>query len=573
MEDRGILPPIEERDKFFYPTLENEHDPSLLDHMEEGYQLLFKHLRQGSHIYLIVDPDVDGYTSSSLFYLYLTEHLRSYGDFTIDYHVPDGKSHGLESVFGDLKESKKYDLIVCPDSSSNDYEYHEALAALGYEILVLDHHEAERYSEHAVVINNQLSERYPNKALSGVGVVYKFFEYCEQKEGLPSYSREYLDLVALGEISDVMNMTTLENRWIVEQGLANIKNQFFLSLVLHQSFSLKLDERPLNQIGIAFYITPLINALIRVGNPVEKENLFVAFINPNLEVPSTKRGEKDQMETISTQVARNCTNAKSRQQRERTKAAELLDIQILENDLDNNKILILNADDLNVTNNLTGLCAMEVASKYKKPVLLGRITPDGKELKGSIRNKDGSPLKDLKKFLTDSGLMSYVEGHSSAAGFGIQVSKLDKLLDYANKELADVDFSEGSYEVDFLLDGNEIAEASSIIYGLADGEKYWGQGNPEALIGIRGIHLNGRQIQIIGSNYDTIKIVIDGVVLMKFKAKNYIEQFARYQNNEADITLTIVGKPNINSWGGRTTPQIFIEDFEIKEINNIMEDF
>lgn len=163
--------------------------------------------------------------------------------------------------------------------------------------------------------------------------------------------------------------------------------------------------------------------------------------------------------------------------------------------------------------------------------------------------------------------------HASAAGFGIQVSKLDKLLDYANKELADVDFSEGSYEVDFLLDGNEIAEAPSIIYGLADGEKYWGQGNPEALIGIRGIHLNGRQIQIIGSNYDTIKIIIDGIVLMKFKAKNYIEQFARYQNDEADITLTIVGKPNINSWGGRTTPQIFIEDFEIKEINNIMEDF
>ena len=37
MEDRGILPPAEERDKFFYPTFENEHDPSLLDHMEEGY--------------------------------------------------------------------------------------------------------------------------------------------------------------------------------------------------------------------------------------------------------------------------------------------------------------------------------------------------------------------------------------------------------------------------------------------------------------------------------------------------------------------------------------------------------
>jgi single-stranded-DNA-specific exonuclease len=108
---------------------------------------------------------------------------------------------------------------------------------MGYDILVLDHHEAERYSDHAVVINNQLSKNYPNKALSGVGVVYKFLEHIDyetQKENLKEeegfvepYSYNYLDLVALGEISDVMDMTTLENRWIVSAGLSNINNKFF----------------------------------------------------------------------------------------------------------------------------------------------------------------------------------------------------------------------------------------------------------------------------------------------------------------------------------------------------------
>ena len=207
-----------------------------------------------------------------------------------------------------------------------------------------------------------------------------------------------------------MNMTTLENRWICDYGLSHINNAFFKEIIEKQAFSLKLDEGPLTQIGVAFYITPLINALIRIGSQLEKERLFQAFITPYKKVPSTKRGEKGQEEFIVTQAVRNCINAKSRQTRERDKAAELLDIQIMENCLDENKILILNADELDVSTTLTGLCAMGVAAKYKKPVMLGRITPDGKYLKGSMRNKDGSPLKDFKKFVTDSALISFAEG-------------------------------------------------------------------------------------------------------------------------------------------------------------------
>lgn len=126
---------------------------------------------------------MDGYTSSALVYLYLTEIIKSYTgwNFTIDYHIPEGKEHGLEVVMPLLSERKKYDLIILPDSSSNDYDYHQLLSEMGYDILVLDHHEAEKYSPYAVVINNQLSEKYPNKALSGVGVVYKFFEYFENR--------------------------------------------------------------------------------------------------------------------------------------------------------------------------------------------------------------------------------------------------------------------------------------------------------------------------------------------------------------------------------------------------------
>ena len=275
--------------------------------MEEGYQMLKKHLTMGSKILLIVDPDVDGFTSSALFYNYLTDNYKNKEgfNFELSYHIPDGKEHGLDTLLKDLTKNKVADLIVCADSSSNDYDSHKVLKEMGYDILVLDHHNAPTYSENAVVINNQLSKNYSNKDLSGVGVVYKFFEYFEVKErqqleepGDDLLIWNYIDLVALGLISDMMAMLTLENRYICDYGLSYLHNQFFKDLVEKQSYS--LGDGPLTQIGVAFYITPLINALIRVGNSIEKERLFQAFITPNELVPSTKRGEKGLTETIST---------------------------------------------------------------------------------------------------------------------------------------------------------------------------------------------------------------------------------------------------------------------------------
>jgi len=140
---------------------------------------------------------VDGYTSSALFYNYLKDNIP--GDYTIDYHVPEGKEHGLATIMNLFPlDNRSCDLIVLPDSASNDYKQHEILRKAGYDILILDHHEAPHYSENAVVINNQLSKNYINKSLSGVGIVWKFFQYWEMKEDLEKPSFQYTDLVALG---------------------------------------------------------------------------------------------------------------------------------------------------------------------------------------------------------------------------------------------------------------------------------------------------------------------------------------------------------------------------------------
>ena len=103
-------------------------------------------------------------------------------------------------------------LIIAPDSSSNDYKQHAILKERGIDIVVLDHHMAdEGYSENAIVVNNQLSQEYPNKSLCGAGVVYKFccaFDELYEYE----YANKFVDLAATGLIGDMMELLDLELR-------------------------------------------------------------------------------------------------------------------------------------------------------------------------------------------------------------------------------------------------------------------------------------------------------------------------------------------------------------------------
>ena len=570
--DRQLIPANDEdyQARYFSPKKDNLEDFALLDNIMAGAECLEKHIKNKNRIYLVVDSDIDGFTSSAILYNYLMENFK---DINIEYHIPDGKEHGLDTIMPLLEHEQKYDLIILPDSSSNDYECHKKLNEMGYEILILDHHEAEKYSENAIVINNQLSKNYPNKSLSGVGVVYKFLQLLDERNGFNS-ADSFLDMVAVGECGDMMDLNTLENRFISDYGFSHLKNEGLRQLIKLQGYSIFgvkleeitdsfLDNASITPINAAFYIAPLVNALIRVGSSKEKELLFQSFIKGKDIVPSTKRGHKGETETIAEQSARNCYNARNRQNKEKEKALELLDIQISNDCLDDNKILILNADDIDVSNTLTGLCAMGVAAKYKKPVLLGRVNKEG-YLKGSMRGRGESELKDFRSFLLSSGYMDYVEGHNNAAGFAIKESDVSKLYDYANKELANINFNEGFYEADFIVNGN-CSYLNEMIFDLWKGKNIYGQNCPEPIIITQNLTIRPDNIKIIGAYKDTVKITFNNTTFMKFKAKELIEQLQSYPSG---FIATIVGRPSVNSWNGTETPQILIEDIEINKIDN-----
>ena len=564
LKARGVT----DLDAYFNPNVKYLQSPVHFKNMLLAAGLYGRVVNSNGRILIVVDSDCDGFTSAAIIYQY-TKRMNP--NCQIDYWLHEGKQHGLQDhIDRILDEEHQYDLIILPDSSSNDATYHNMLEEVNIPCLILDHHETDvKLSDNAVVVNNQLSPNYINKDLTGAGVVYQFCRYIDSINGT-NWADDYMDLAAWGIVGDMGSMLSLENRYIVYTGLDinHIKNDFLKCLLKKQGYSITGNQFPTweqivdktNPISIAFYIVPMINAMIRVGSMEEKERLFIAFIDGGRMVPCNKRGAKGTMERVDIESARECTNAKNAQNRTKEKVVDMLESRIFKYDLLENKILLIELEDEDdFPAELNGLVATQLANKFKIPTLVGRRNSEGK-LRGSIRGLNDSELKDFKKFLTDSGLFDFVQGHANAAGYAIDSDKIDSLLNYANNALAEVNFGENVHDVNFSRAGSD-GDLAALITEIGSYTNIWGQNIGEPLIHVSHIKVDPAAVRIMGANKDTVRIDYNGISFMKFRAGDLIQEL-----NGGPIEMEVVGRANLNEWGGRYTPQLFIDDYDIKNI-------
>ena len=557
---------VEDVDAFLNPTREHLQAPTNLKGMAAGAAMYLRIAQsEGSRILIVVDSDNDGYTSAAIIYQY-TKRLNP--NCNVDYWLHEGKQHGLQDHIDKLMEQDyKYDLIILPDSSSNDANYHDMLDEINTPCLILDHHLTDvKLSYNAVVINNQLSPNYSNKELTGAGVVYQFCRYLDSLTG-QKWADDYIDLAAWGVIGDMGSVLEMENRYIITEGLRNVKNEFFKALLEKQAYSITgkmgatWDDilEKLTPTSVAFYIVPLVNGMIRVGSMEEKDRLFTAFIDGNRMIESGKRGAKGTMERVAVEAARECANAKARQDKTKLAAVEKLEQKIFKYDLLENSVLFVRLDDTDrFPSELNGLIAMQLAAKYKKPTIVARLNEQGFD-RGSARGVDKSELKDFKSFLTQSGYFEYAQGHANAFGVSINDDNLYDFHKYANEALAHYNFGENSHDVNFIREANS-SDLSKLVLDLGGYPHIWGQGNKEALIYIKPVSFNPKQIYIMGKNKDTVKITINGIDYIKFRATELIEKL---QSAPDTCYIEMVCKANINEWMGQCKPQMIIEDCEI----------
>ena len=537
--------------------------------MMPGVKMLARHIANNDLIMFQVDSDCDGDTSAAALLNYLYCLFPAYVQSKIIYRFHEGKEHGI--IEETVPEGVK--LVVAPDSSSNDYEVHKKLKERGIDVLVIDHHEAEKVSDDAVVINNQLCD-YPTKSLSGVGMVYKFCQYFDSIMDT-DYADYILDLVALGMIADMMDMRDFETKHLITRGLEDIHNPFFAGMVEKNAFQLK----EITPIGIAFYVAPYVNATVRMGTQEEKRIMFEAMLDFKAYdmVDSTKRGCKGQKERLVDQAIRNCTNIKSRQTKARDNTLATVKQIIKQNNLLDHKILtVCIPKETYIEKNLTGLIANQLMAEYQRPVLLLNETEYEMEVfdtfgnletvlirkawEGSARGYDKSALTDFRKFCLDKQWAPwYAEGHSNAFGFGILDDALPMFIQECDRELKDFEFTP-CYSVDFIFNADNFNPKD--IIEIADLKSLWGQGIEEPYIALTNVRVSKGNVQLMSPDKNpTLKISLpNGTSLIKFKFSK--KEYERL-NTEGYLLLDVVGRCEINAWGGKVNAQIIMEDYDV----------
>lgn len=541
-------------------------DYKRLENIDLAVNIFMKHYELKNKIYILVDEDPDGYCSASMMYLYIK---RLDEEYPVDYILhKKAKSHGLSEDVVIPKDAK---LLIIPDASTNDIDECKKLKDSGVDVLILDHHESEKENPFAVIVNNQMSKDYPNKDLCGAGIVYKFLKALDE-ETWNEYADDFLDLCALANISDVMDMRSFETRYLTNLGLLNIKNKALQAFISAQEYSMC---GKVNIHNIQWYITPVLNGCIRIGSNEEKELLFKAFIEQDEIFEYKKRATKNKpaevvKESIYDRAARLSKNAKSRQDKSKEKGVIAIK-EVIGNLKHNDKVIILDVTNI-IDNSLTGVIAIKIAEQYNKPCILLRKHYNKNLNKivygGSARNIDHSPIDSFKDIVNKTNVMCG-KGHANAFGIvNLNVDDKEKALQEINDILKDVIY-DSTYRVDFVVDVEDVRPGFVIDFSCF--ENIVCQGIDDPMIAVENIKLTKDCFEIFGKNEDTISFMYNDVKYIQFKCKEGNQLYDFLQNAWDDndfVEFNIVGKPTVNEYNGVRTPQIIIEDTNVINISN-----
>lgn len=540
--------------------------------MQKAIDTFLEYIKKNKKIAIIVDEDVDGYTSAAIVHNFIKKEYPSIKIIPI-IHTRN-KAHGiiLDDINNDILDN--IDLLIVPDAGSNDTEAINKLNLNhNIETIILDHHQYVSMGNNkcGIIVNNQ-ENNSPNSDLTGSAMAYLFVKAVAEQINI-NIGNDYQDLCMLGLIGDTADSLNLDVQYLIQNGINNINNKLILGLIDANSYSLGGE---LTQQSFIWSICPAINAVVRYGTFEQRELMFKAFCEDESEEYqyTFKRGEnkgKTVSETIYDNVARITISLRAKQQRETKKIIEGNTRQKGLNESINNtdKTKVIVVDVSNVIGDdsaLTGLLANKISGIYQKPCLiLRKKVPKYEEdentedvcYTGSGR---GDQIISFMSILKDSGIMD-VAGHEAAFGikkYNGNIQDLQKQLDtlFKKETLEKVNL------VDFYIPSNDMID--EIIEDLYSTKDVWGHGITPPSIYVDTITIPTNDIKVSGAN--------NQILSFNYNYVNYI--YMRLNDNERDelitwddtTTLNVIGRPNIYENADGRFCQIIIE--QIEKLNN-----
>lgn len=509
---------IEDVKHYLSPIKKNIEPFNHYPNIKEGVSLFENAIELCKHIGIVVDSDMDGYCSAAIMRLFL--QYLGVGDDRITIVHHEGKQHGIKDVVDKILKSK-IEFLIVPDAGSNDIEECRVLQKHDITILILDHHIITSPNPFACVINNQHTQ-VVNKYLSGSGVTDKFIQaFCKEvKIDYPNYS----DIVAISLVTDVCDLSSMENRWYMYHGLHNVSNPF-----LQYLFDKCCKKRGYTPEAIGWDIGPLGNALARSEDTETKSIFFEGLIG-----------------AISPEDALRQMRKVKRLQDEKVKSV----IEEIEPNLDTSTKVIVGFTDTENAN-YTGLIANKFNGKYNKPTILLRDTGYG-SWSGSLR----SPVPLATK-INNGGLASAM-GHEEACGVLIKKKNFEEFITWLNTlNLSD----KPEIEITAKLKPQHIT--LELCRTIEKWEELWGHGI-EAPTFVIETEITQDNVMVFEKASTTLKLSLDNLNCIKFFAKpEDIEAFKKYNKFKVEL---LVGELSVNEWEGNYTPQCIIQDYEITEI-------
>ncbi len=538
--NRGITTP-EEADSFLHPSLDHLPDPFLLPDAEAAAERLKQALHKREKIAIHGDYDGDGVTSAAL-WMRLLEKLGA----DVSVHVPHRKRDGydMRSKFVAQAKADGVSLILTTDCGIQRCEEVEEAREAGIDVIVTDHHEPGDTLPKAVAVVNphRRDSRYPYPCLAGVGVAFRAGEALVRHLAMPvaSYRKHYIDLAAIGTVTDVMPLTG-DNRVIVKHGLEALRTtrKHGLRALLA---SAGLDGKPLTAHNIGWIVGPRLNAIGRVDDSRLALDLLLT---------------KDPVEAATLAARIEQANQERRQEQDRILADVLQ--QVANKDILSTGCLVVSGPSWHA--GVIGIVASRLVNQFNRPAILIAIDEETGRGKGSARSIRAF---DIFQAITSCGshLLEF-GGHSHAAGLSLEISQISSFAEAMNEiatsTLTEEDF-QPAIQADLEIDPSEVNLA--LLRELAMFEP-WGSANEEPVFISRGVRITDSKR--IGKEQQHLKL------MLKTEGRYPLPALWWQSGDLADHlhpgdAIDLCYRAQLNLFNGSTTVQLCVEDLRPADV-------
>ena len=522
-------------DRFLNPRLSDLADPSRLPDMGKAVDRIWQAIDKNEAIVVFGDYDVDGVSSTALMVQVLTKLGARITPF-LPHRIEDGYGLSIEPLKRCL-ETGDPKLLITVDCGTGSVEAAEWARSVHLDVVVTDHHEASGpVAPVLALVNPKLGTEERIKALAGVGVAFKLCHALVKKgreTGVPAAAatdlRDYLDLVALGTIADIVPLQD-ENRIYARHGLARLNQTD--SIGLKSLIEVAGIKGEVEAYHVGFILGPRLNAAGRIGDAQAALELLLTDQPERAHVLALQldRANRERQD-IEARIVREAT----------TQIDSFFEPA-------KHFSLVVASDQWHA--GVVGIVASRLSARYRRPAVVIALDESGMG-RGSCRSIEGFDLVHHLGACSDQLLR--FGGHAMAAGLELKAEAVDAFRKKFNQVAAGVLDGADLRPVQTVDAWLNLGEADQSMLDALDRMRPFGFGNPTPVFAARGLRVVG-QPRIVGNGHLKMTLA-DGGVQRETIGFNLGERGVPEGLIDAAFQL------QKNTYMGRETIQLNLQDF------------